>query len=145
MADPTKVFAGSRARFKIDANIIGFAGGVSGEEMVDYEPVDVLDLLEVREHVPVAYRCSMNAQMFRVVVSPLKQYGDGNVEVFPKQDNILTRGDMVAAIEDSVTATTIMTMQSVKCAGHSWDVTARGIVSENVNFVCIRATDEAEL
>jgi len=145
MADPTRVFSGARAKFKIDGQLMAFAGGCSGEEMVDYEPVDVLDLLEVREFVPVSYRVSLNAQVFRVIGSPLKQYGDQKIEIFPVQNNILTRGDMVATIEDSATSTLIMTLDGVKCAGHSWDITARGIVSENVNFVAIRTKDEAEI
>lgn len=141
----TQVFAGARARLKVEGNVIGFASGVSGEEMVDYEPIDVLDLLEVREHVPVAYRVSMSAQIFRVVGSPLKQYGNAAFSVFPKQDNILTTGELTASIEDSVTGSAIMSMQGVKCAGHSWDVSARGVVSESTNFVCIRCLDEAEI
>ena len=141
----SQVFTGTRARFKIDGNVIGFAGGCSAEEMVDYEPVDVLDLLEVREFVPVSYRCSMNAQVFRVVGSPLKQYGDAKFSVFPKEDNILTTGELTASVEDSLTGTPIMSLQGVKCTGHSWDITARGLVSENVGFVAVRALDEAEL
>lgn len=141
----TNVFSGARARFKIDGNLIGWASGVSGEEMVDYEPVDVLDLLEVREFVPVSYRCSMNCQIFRIIGSPLKQFGASKMAIFPKEDNILTTGELTASIEDSITGAAICSFQGVKCAGHSWDITARGIVSENTNFVCIRVLDESQI
>lgn len=135
----SKTFSGARAVFLINSVPVAFAGGVSGEEMIDYEPVDVLALLEVREFVPVAYRTSLNAQVFRVVGDSLKKLG-----ILPRQEEIITSGDLEAAIQDVVTRQTIALFQGVKCAGHSWDVTARGIVQENVNFVSIRVLDEFE-
>ncbi len=135
----SKTFSGARAVFLINSVPVAFAGGVSGEEMIDYEPVDVLALLEVREFVPVAYRSSLNAQVFRVVGDSLKKLG-----ILPRQEEIITSGDLEAAIQDIVTRQTIALFQGVRCAGHSWDVTARGIVQENVNFVSIRVLDEFE-
>jgi hypothetical protein len=135
----SKTFSGARAVFLVNSVPVAFAGGVSGEEMIDYEPVDVLGLLEVREHVPVAYRTSLNAQVFRVVGDSLKKIG-----ILPRQEEIITSGDLEAAIQDVVTRQTIALFQGVRCAGHSWDVTARGIVQENVNFVSIRVLDEFE-
>lgn len=136
----TKTFSGARAIFIFDGNPVAYAGGVSGEEMIDYEPVDVLSILEVREHVPVAYRTSLNAQVFRVVGESLKQVG-----IMPRQDDILTSGELQASIQDKVTGSTIALFQGVKTAGHSFDVTARGIVQENVSFVSIRVLDESEV
>jgi len=135
----SKTFSGARAIFLIQHVPVAFAGGVSGEEMIDYEPVDVLNLLEVREFVPVAYRTSLNAQVFRVVGTSLKQLG-----ILPHQDDIITSGDLEASIQDHVTRETIQLFQGVRCAGHSFDITARGIVSENVTFVAIRTLDETE-
>jgi len=135
----SKTFSGARAIFLIGSAPVAFAGGVSGEEMIDYEPVDVLALLEVREFVPVAYRVSLNAQVFRVVGDSLKRLG-----ILPRQEDILTSGDLDASIQDKVTGSTIALFQGVKCSGHSWDVTARGIVQESVSFVAIRVLDESE-
>jgi hypothetical protein len=135
----SKTFSGARAVFLINSAPVAFAGGVSGEEMIDYEPVDVLALLEVREFVPVAYRTSLNAQVFRVVGDSLKKLG-----ILPRQEEIITSGDLEAAIQDTVTRQTIALFQGVRCSGHSWDVTARGIVQENVTFVSIRVLDEFE-
>lgn len=132
-------FSGARAIFLVNGAAVGFASGVSGEEMIDYEPVDVLNLLEVREYVPVAYRTSLNAQIFRVVGDSLKAQG-----ILPVLEDIITSGDLEAAVQDSVTRNTIMLFQGVRCSGHSWDVTARGIVSETVPFVAIRVLDESE-
>jgi len=147
MADATpnyagvpEVFSGARARFRFADVTVGYAAGVSGEETVDYEPVEVLDLLEVREHVPVAYRCSLSAQIFRVVGDSLKRQG-----IFPKPENIITSNALSAALEDrGITGNTIALFTGVRTAGHTWDTTARSIVSENVNFVAIRVKDEFE-
>lgn len=136
----SNTFSGARAIFMINSVPVGFAGGVSGEETIDYEPVDVLNLLEVREHVPVAYRVSLNAQVFRVIGNSLKAAG-----VLPRQRDIISSGVMEAAIQDSLTGQTAQLFQGVRCSGHSFDVTARGIVSENVTFVAIRTLDEFEI
>jgi len=135
-----QVFSGPRARFKIANKVVGYAGGVSGEETIDYEPVDVIDLLEVKEHVPVAYRCALNAQIFRIIGNSLKAQG-----VFPTPSKIINSESMTAAIEDAeVTQRTIALFTGVRTAGHTFDVTARGLVSENVTFVAIRVADESE-
>ena len=105
----SQTFSGARAVFLINAVPVAFAGGVSGEEMIDYEPVDVLTLLEVREHVPVAYRTSLNAQIFRVVGESLKKLG-----ILPRQEEIITSGDLEAAIQDIVTLNTVQLFQGVR-------------------------------
>lgn len=141
-----QVFSGARARFKLDQVPIGYAGGVSGEETIQYEEIDVLDLLQVKEHVPVAYRCTLNSQIFRVIGESLKQKG-----VFPKLQDIITSVGMTADIENASpvnageTVKSMQTFVGVKTAGHTFDVTARGIVSENVNFVAIKVFDESEI
>ncbi len=135
----SQTFSGARAIFFIDQTPVGFAGGVSGGETIEYEPVDVLNLLEVREFVPVAYKATLNAQIFRVVGSSLKKQG-----IMPKEADIITSGDLSASIKDSVTKQTLMLFQGVRCAGYNLDVTARGIVTSNVEFVAIRIKDESE-
>lgn len=133
-------FSGARAIFLINSTPVAFAGGVSGEETVEYEPVDVLGLLEVKEHVPVAYRASLNAQIFRVVGQSLKQQ-----QILPSVENIIQSEDLTAAIQDTVTNETVSLFTGVRCSGHTWDVTARGIVQENVTFVAIKVQDESEI
>jgi len=138
----SKTFSGARAIFLIDAVPIAFAGGVSGEEMIDYEPIDVLNLLEVKEFVPTSYRASLNAQIFRVVGESLKKLG-----ILPRQEDIISSGDLEAAIQDDArvaTGNTVALFQGVRCSGHTFDVTARGIVQDNVSFVAIRVLDEFE-
>jgi len=136
----SNTFSGARALFLVNSVPVAFAGGVSGSEEIDYEPVDVLNLLEVREFVPVAYRTTLSAQVFRVVGSSLKELG-----IMPEQSEIITTDDLECAVQDTVTGSTVALFQGVRCAGHTFDITARGIVQENVNFVTIRVLDESEV
>lgn len=135
----SNTISGARCIFFIDQAPIAFAGGVSGEETIDYEPVDVLNLLEVREFVPVAYKTSLNAQIFRVVGESLKKLG-----IMPIESDIITSNDLSASIKDIVTKQTVALFAGVRCASSTFDVTARGIVQTNVSFVAIRVSDEAE-
>lgn len=140
-----EVFSGARARFNLGGQQIGYAGGVSGEETIQYEEVDVLDLLEVKEHVPVAYRCTLNAQIFRIIGKSLKAIG-----VFPTMSQIVTSVGMSATVENATKTpnqqqSIAQEFVGVRTSGHSFDITARGLVSENVNFVAIRTSDESEI
>ena len=137
---PSIVFAGARARFKINGQKVAYAGGVSGEESIDYEPVDVLDLIEVLEHVPIGYRANLNANVFRVIEASLKNLG-----IFPLESNILASGALEASIEDNQTGRTAYLFQGVKASTKSFDLSARGLVTENVAFVAIRVLDESEI
>lgn len=102
--------------------------------------MDVLDLLEVKEHVPVAYRTTLSAQIFRVIGNSLKQQN-----IFPTMDQIINSAAMTAVVQDAeVTGDNVALFTGVRTAGHTFDITARGIVTENVNFVAIRVADESE-
>lgn len=137
---PSQAISGARLLFKVGGITMGYAGNAAGEESIDYQPIDTLNLLEVREFVPVAYRCTLNATAFRVVNHPLKESG-----IFPKEDNILTSGEMTAVALEKINKAILAQWEGVKCAGHSWDFSARGITSEAISFVAIRVKDEADI
>ena len=155
------VFTGARARFFVNEQPIGYCAGVSGEEAIDYNPVETLEFLEVREHIPVAYRASLSAAFFRLVNSPLKEYRGnqledaGGLSIFPKFNNILTSGAMSAAIHNTRPPANgdsgepgpmiIAKFTDVRAASKTFDVSSRGIVTENCSFVAIRQMDESEI
>lgn len=90
--------------------------------------------------MPVAYRATLNAQIFRVIGKSVKAQG-----LFPTPSKIINSEAMQAAIEDAeITGKTIALFTGVRTAGHTFDITARGLVSENVTFVAIRVADESE-
>lgn len=99
-----------------------------------------MDLLEVSEHVPVGYRASLNANVFRVIGQSLKNLG-----IFPLESNILTSGALEASIQDKITGRTAYLFMEVKAATKTFDLSARALVTENISFVAIRVMDEAEV
>jgi hypothetical protein len=144
------VFTGARARFSVNGKKVGWATNVSGSEEIQYEEAEVLDNIQVQEHVPVRYRCTLSCSTIRIVGKTLKSQG-----FFPKigansEDllrNILTNGDLSAMIEDTNAGVTtiIANYEQVKVASHNWTINATGIVGEDVTFVAIRVKDESEV
>ena len=60
-------------------------------------------------------------------------------------NHILTSGDLEAEIEDRLNSgVTMAKFEGVKASGHSFDISARGIVAENISFVAIRMKDESD-
>jgi hypothetical protein len=142
------VFTGARARFSVNGKKVGWAPNVSGSEEIQYDEAEVLDNIQIQEHVPVRYRATLSMSQIRIVGQTLKSQG-----FFPKigangeehLKNILTNGDLVATVEDNETGNIIATYEQVKVASHNWTINATGIVGEDVTFVAIRAKDESEI
>jgi hypothetical protein len=153
----TRVFAGARSVFMFNGEVIGFASGCNGSEEIQYEPIDTLDHLEVREHVPVGYRVTFTASIFRTISRGAGTTSDNKeapgslkaMNMFPKFGNkgeaILKLDGVDAAIQDTVTGKTIFLLENVKTAAYNFSVTARGVVAQNVTFVATRAKDESEI
>lgn len=144
----TKVFSGARAIFVFNGTPIAFASGVDGSEEIMYQPVEVLDNLEVVEHVPVGYRTTLSCAMFRTISKgPSTDDTPGSIKqqnIFPLESNILTTEGVDVFIVDRISNKTIATFHNVKTASYRFSITARGIVAQNVQFVTTRLTDEAE-
>lgn len=148
MAAKGNLLTGARARFSIEGVKVGYARNVAVTEEIEYQPVEVLDNIEVEEHVPVAYRVRFTAGMFRIVGETLKSKGwfpATGKNVDEHLSNILNSGVLSAQLEDTKTQKVICYIDQVKVASHNWTVDARGIVGEEVEFVAIRTKDESEL
>lgn len=142
---PTNAISGARARLSISNVAIGYATNVTVNENYNYEPVNVLNLLEVREYVPVAYICNMTTGMVRIPGSPMKKFGSQNLEVFSLYSNVLTNGILDAQIEDKITNYILAKLSGLKAENKSTTFPARGLVTEDVTFVAIRMKDESEI
>jgi len=148
MAQKGMIFTGARARFSINGVKVGYARNVNVSEEVGYEPVEVLDNIEVTEFAPISYRVTFTASMFRIIGETLKSLGwfpANGANPAEHLENILVTGDLTATIEDSKTGKTFATLEQVKVQTHNWTVDARGIVGEDVTFNCIRCRDESEV
>ena len=135
----SNVFSGPRSRLKANGAIVGYTGGCSGGEQIDYEAVETIEFLEVREHIPVSYRVTLSMHFFRLIGQSLKARG-----LFPTMENILTSGVLTIAIEDTLTGNTPMQFEGVRIASKNFDISPRGIVSDACDCVAIRLRDESE-
>ena len=143
MAELGRVLSGARARLMIEGVPVMYATNVSYSEEIQYDPVEVLDKLDVAEHVPVAYRVTFSSQHVRVVLNPIKNR-DG-VEIFPRLEDILTTGEMTATVEDSVTGAVVASIERVRASRYTQNIGARAMVLTDVEFVAIRVRDESEI
>lgn len=137
------VLSGARARFTFNGVKVMYATNVSLSEEIQQDAVEVLDKLEVAEHVSTAYRCSMSCQFVRVINNPVKNR-DG-VTLFPRLEDILQSGELTATLEDSVTGAVLASVQRCKPSRYSKNVGAKGIVLTDMEWVCIRILDESEI
>ena len=138
-----RVLSGARARLMIEGVPVLYATNVSYSEEIQYDPVEVLDLLEVAEFVAVAYRVTFTSQHVRVVTNTIKNR-DG-IAIFPKLTDIIGAPELTAAVEDNVTGQVISNIERVKAARYTVNIGARGIVLTDVEFVAIRIQDESEI
>lgn len=140
-----RIFTGARARFSVNGVKVGYARNVNVSEEIEYQPVEVLDNIEVEEYVPVAYRVTFTCSMFRIIGETLKSQGwfpatGTNTE--EHLSNILLTGEMSAQVEDTKSGKVFATLEQVKIQSHNWTIDARGIVGEDVTFNAIRVKDE---
>ena len=144
MAEKGNLFTGARARFSLDGVKVGFARNVTVREEIQLDPVEVLDNIEVEEYVPVAYRVTFSASIFRIIGDSIKSR-----EWFPKTEehltNILNSGELTATIEDTRTGDIFATLEQVRLQSHNWTIESRGVVGEDIEFVAIRLKDESEV
>lgn len=133
------VMTGAKAVFSIGNIQIGYASNVSYNENIAYEPVNVLDQLEVIEHAEVGYTVDLQCQNFRVPDNSVKQAG-----LMSTLPNILTQGELEATIIDRDTQAVILLMTGVKLQSRQTTVDARGVMTETWSFVGRQAKDESE-
>lgn len=137
------VLSGARARLTLDTVKVALAMNVSFSEEITHDPVEPIDQFEVAEHVPTGYRVTFSSQMVRIVTNTIKNR-DG-VVIFPTLENILTRGEMTATVEDTPTGSVIANIEGVKATRYSNNIGARGIVMKDVEYVAIRIRNESEI
>lgn len=142
------IFAGARARMSIDGKKFSFCTNVSGSEEIQYDPVEVLDNVEVEEFEPVGYRATLAASKIWFVNETLKSLG-----WFPKNGtnpsdhlrNILTTVPFASLIEDTQESKPFMIGEHVKLASYNWNISARALVATDVTFVLKRFRDVSEI
>jgi len=143
MAERGLVLTGARAKFSLNGVKLMYALNVTYGEEIQHDPIEPLDQIDVAEHVPIAYRVNLSAQMVRVITESLKLHR--GLSVFPTLENILTSEEMTGVVEDRVTGRPVATIQRVKATRYNANVGARAIVLTDVDFVAVRIRDESEV
>lgn len=146
----TRVVGGPRCAFYYHGVVVGFASNVSGSEEYGYEGIDVLNRLPVVEHVPLSYRCTLTAAIFRTVSRGKVQTPEepGSLKqqnIFPRLSQVLRVEGVDAVIFDDVAKKPLYMFKGVKCSSHSFNFGARNVVLENVTFVTTALLDEDEI
>jgi len=149
----TRSFSGARARFYMNGTQVAYATGCDGSEEITMEPVEVLDHLPVKEHVPTGYRCTLNCAIVRTVASgastdvapgSLKEQG-----IYPKfgtrGERILLLTPVTVFIQDRNSGKVLYVIEGVKPTTQNFSIQARGVVTQNVSFVALRMLDESEI
>lgn len=142
------VATGARARVKIDGQLILLCTGVSAGDDIVYDPLLVLDNIEVAEHVPVGYDAAFAAGHVRLIGTSLRSLGlmpkAGSNPADHLRNILLVNDAAVATIEDPYSGTTIATVEGIKVARRGYTIAPRSHVVEDVGFVCKRITDEGD-
>lgn len=143
-----KVFTGCRARFMLQGVKVGLATGVTVRESITYEPVKVLDNIQVEEHAPVDYEVSWTADTVRLVGTSFKTQGwapNQGADPAAHLRNIIASGELTATIIDNQSGQTVANIEGVRIGETNLTIQARGIVGENVSGVAIRIRGEGDL
>jgi hypothetical protein len=132
----SRVQTGSKVQFLINGKKIAYASNVSWNENIAFEPINVLDKLEVAEHAETGYTVDLQCQAFRVINQSVKSLG-----IMQSLSSILSQGYMTASVV-SKDGTVLLLMEGVKLQSRQNSVDARGVMTETWSFVGIKALDE---
>jgi hypothetical protein len=145
----TPTLTGARAVFYIGPTQVALATGVSITQNINYEPIQVLDLLEVEEFCEVSYNCSMSCETMRSVGGITNSPGSPqNQGLFPYVGygnqgllSVLNQAELTATITDGASGNPVLKVERIKPQGNNMDIRAGQAVANNLTFVCVRALD----
>ena len=145
-----RILTGARAKLQIEGVKVGYATDVRIREEIAYDEVEVLDNIEIEEHVPTRYRVTLSFGFMRVIGETLKTLGYfPQTGIGPEQhlQNILVGGELTVSMEAArggAAGTTIYIVEGVRISSQDVSITARGIVGTSVDAVALRLLDDAE-
>lgn len=142
-----EIFTGPRAKFTIDGTVVALGRSITVMDDYRYEPVEVLNNIEVLGHEPVGYTCSMRCQQILQVGQTLEDLGFKAKKGSSPQDhlaNLLALPAMVGQVEDDPSDTIVRRVFGVKLASDDFSVDARGMASGDISFVATRSKSASE-
>lgn len=141
------VFTGPRARFTLNGVTMALARQVQVQDELIYEPIEVLNNLEVLEHEPVGYRCSMSAAEVMIIGQTLEALGFIARKGQTPQEhlrNVLSLPDIVAQLEDNTGEIIVARVFGAKVSSRNFAVDARSSVARDLQFVARRLVEADE-
>lgn len=132
------IITGARASLWVGAKKLGYATSVSVSRQIQQEAFEPLDTIEVQEYVAVGIRYRIECGFVRFLDKPAtalgllaspETYKAGNPEITMK-------------IMDSVSKKTLFTAVGCAPESDSTQISARGMATFNMGFVCRSLIDE---
>jgi len=126
-----RAISGARARLSIGSNVVGWATGVSAQETISLQPVEVLGEIDVQEHEPIGRTVTMNADYVRIDQESLQKQGywpTGSTKA------VVEMLEMTAELIDVVTNKVIYKLEGVKPETRSWRLDRGGLMTLNASF-----------
>lgn len=142
------VFTGPRCRFTLNGVVVALGRSVQVQDELVYDPIKVLDNLEVIEHEPIDYNCSMSAAEVMIVGKTLEALGFAALKGQTPAEhlrNVLSLPDITAQLEDNTGEIIVARVFGVKLSSRSFAVDARGSVARDLQFVARRMKEASEL
>lgn len=134
----SRVVTGANGFLELNGRPVAFCRGVSFSVSYQYEPQEVLDNIEVEEHVPVASRVdSLSVELVDAMGETLIGRG-----IQPPQEQIGTVQEYTLSMKDRPSDKAWGTFEGVRFQGRSSSFRKGAVSASNVNFVAKRFRDE---
>lgn len=139
----TETFAGARAKiFATTATgrqQVGFATGVSGQENIMLQRIDVLGDIDSTEITPVGRTVSFSCDYVRMLKNSIQEQG-----MFARGDTeaVITFDELTFEIEDDISGEVVWTIVGAKSESRSWRVDRSGVMTSSVSYQARKLFDE---
>jgi hypothetical protein len=135
-----RAFAGARAKLFINDKLVGWATGVSGQETISLQRIDVLGNIDSQEIEAVSRMVTMTADFVRILKNSLQEQG-----LWPKGGtaDIINFPEMNAEIYDDIDDQAVVRIIGLKAESRNWRVDRAGVMTQNCTFQGRKMTDES--
>lgn len=139
-----RTFAGARAKIFAEGAKgkvqVGFATGVSGQENIQLQRIDVLGDIDSTEIEPVGRTVSFSCDYVRMLDNSLQEQG-----IFPRggTEVVITFEELTFEVFDEISDIARWTIEGAKSESRSWRVDRSGVMTGSVNYQARRLHDEA--
>jgi len=133
------IVTGANGFLELNGQPVAFCRGINFSYSIQYEPMDVLDNIEVEEFVPVAYRVdSLSAELIDAMGETLIGRG-----IQPPQDQVATVQEYTLVLKDRPRDAAFGTLEGVRFQNRSLGFRKGQVTASNIGFVAKRFRDQS--